>query len=169
MPDGDPYARMAALMRRQSGAEGVKMRLGTVAQKEPLEVVTAGFRLPTEALKINERLTKGASWKTRTASPNGRFGRLTGNSGEFRLLPSPVTGVLICDGEGCAPQLTALTSGTLNSGNVLIEQGELDLNVELDEAEHRQLELDLEVGDKVLMLTEDDQVFYILMKVVDAV
>lgn len=32
-----------------------------------------------------------------------------------------------------------------------------------------QLEIDLEVGDEVLLLTEDDQVFYIIMKVVDAV
>ena len=37
------------------------------------------------------------------------------------------------------------------------------------EAQVRQLELDLEVGDQVLMLTEDDQRFFILMKVVDAV
>ena len=32
-----------------------------------------------------------------------------------------------------------------------------------------QLELDLESGDEVLLLTQDDQVFYIIMKVAEAV
>ena len=39
----------------------------------------------------------------------------------------------------------------------------------IDEATVEQLEIDLEEGDQVLMLTEDDQVFYIVMKVVAAV
>lgn len=39
----------------------------------------------------------------------------------------------------------------------------------VEDAQAEQLELDLEQGDRVLMLTMDDQTFYILMKVVDAV
>ena len=38
----------------------------------------------------------------------------------------------------------------------------------LDNAEVTQLSLDLEEGDRVLLLTEDDQMFYIVMKVVSA-
>lgn len=84
MPGGNPYARMAALMRPESGGSGVKMRLGTVTQREPLEVVVAGIRLPKETLRVN-------------------------------------------------------------------------------------CQLELDARDTVLLLTEDDQIFYILMKVVDAV
>lgn len=39
----------------------------------------------------------------------------------------------------------------------------------IDEAQVEQLEIDLEAGDEVLLLTQDDQVFYVMMKVVDAV
>ena len=84
--DGDPYARMAELMRGvggQSGAGGVRLYQGTVAQTEPLEVSTAGLRLPAGALRL-------------------------------------------CSG------------------------------------------LSLEAEDPVLLLTEDDQIFYIIAKVVDA-
>lgn len=38
----------------------------------------------------------------------------------------------------------------------------------VEDAKIEQLELDLEKGDKVLLLTSDDQLFYIIMKVVDA-
>ncbi len=46
----------------------------------------------------------------------------------------------------------------MHSGDTVIDQGEAE-----------QLELDLAVGDEVLLLTQDDQVFYIVMKVVNAV
>lgn len=84
MPDGNPYARMAALMRGGVGAQGVRMYRGNVVQTQPLSVAAGGVRLPAEALK------RGA-------------------------------------------------------------------------------QLHLDPGDTVLLLTEDDQVFYIIMKVVDAV
>lgn len=41
--------------------------------------------------------------------------------------------------------------------------------VAIAEADIFQREIDLDVGDQVLMLTEDDQLFFILMKVVKAV
>lgn len=114
MPDGNPYARIVSVM--QTGAaertEPVKMYLGAVTQREPLEVIVAGTRQPAEALRINERLTKGAKWKTKIDAP---------------------------------------------------------VDVMIDQAEQEQLEIDLDAGDSVLLLTGDDQVFYIIMKVVDAV
>ena len=187
MDGGNPYARMVAVMRGESvehsasrsGAQGaqaagetdqaglgagpVKMRLGKVAQRKPLEIIVAGVRQPTEALRINERLTKGAKWKTKiTASvdvlddparrPSATFFGPTGVYG-------PVNGTVVCGGLGCsAPQLTSIDNGTLHVDDVIVDQ-----------TEHEQLEIDLEVGDQVLVLTEDDQVFYIIMKVVGAV
>ena len=84
MADGNPYARMAALIRGGDGAQRVRMYLGTVAKKMPLEVNLGGVRLPAETLRQNASLN-------------------------------------------------------------------------------------LDVGDTVLLITEDDQVCYILMKVVNAV
>lgn len=172
MLDGNPYARMMSVIRDGAGEPGttgpVKMRLGTVAQREPLEVTVGGARQPAGALKINERLTRGASWKSQINSRSGRFGTLSSQSGKFDLLPSAVTGSVTCAGKGCEPEMTSINGGTLNSSDVLIDQAKLE-KLELDQAEHRQLELDLEMGDTVLLLTEDDQIFYILMKVVDAV
>lgn len=167
MPDGNPYARMLSAMwgesGKQIGADGtggaVKMRLGIVAQREPLEIIVAGIRQPTEALKVNERLAKGAKWKTKVTAPvdvlNDQARR---PAGIFTNVRGPVSGTVACSGMGCAPELTEIMSGTLCSSDVLINQ-----------TEQEQLEIDLEKGDTVLMLTEDDQVFYILMKVVDAV
>lgn len=163
MPDGNPYARMVSLVRNEAGETGgvgpVKMLLGTVANREPLEIIVAGTRQPAEALRVNERLTKGARWKAKITAPvdvlNDQARR---PSGTFADVHGPVSGVLACPGEGCAPELTGITGGTLYSNDILIDQ-----------TEQEQLELDLEKGDTLLLLTEDDQVFYVVMKVVSAV
>lgn len=163
MPDGNPYARIVSVMRDEAGEPGgagpVKMRLGIVAQREPLEVTVAGVRQPTEVLKLNERLTKGAKWKAKIIAPvdvlNDQAKRPAGTFADVR---GPVSGALTCPGEGCAPELTGITGGTLYSSDVLIHQ-----------TEQEQLEIDLDKGDTVLLLTEDDQTFYIVMKVVGAV
>ncbi len=158
--DGNPYARFVALARGVSadsmpagdseqagtGAAPARMRLGEVISKEPLKVKVAGLNQPTEALKINERLVKGAKWKTKTTSPNSDIRDFTGP------ISGPVQGV---HGIG---SLIEFTGGDVHIPDTTI-----------DEATVEQLELDLEVGDTVLLLTEDDQVFYIIMKVVDAV
>jgi len=160
--EGNPYSRMVALMRGEGaehsgsgeskkagmGAASVKMRLGSVVTCVPLTVNVAGIVMPTSCLKINERLTKGATWKERIVSESAQYGSLSGN------LSGPVS----CAGDGCSPQLGPVTGGTLNSADTRI-----------DAAEVTQLEIDLEVGDRLLLLTEDDQIFYIVMKVVDAV
>ena len=88
MPDGNPYSRMVSVMQADAGAadDPAKLRVGTVARREPLEIVVAGLNQPAEALKINRNLRNS-----------------------------------------------------------------------------------LETGDTVLLLTEDDQLFYVLMKVVDAI
>ena len=158
--DGDPYARFVALGRSASadampagdsqqaglGAVPARMRLGTVASADPLRVKVAGLTQPTQALKINERLVKGAKWKAKVTSPSSDYTALTG----------PISGpVSTPHGEGA---LSALTGGQVHSGDTTIGQATVE-----------QLELDLETGDTVLLLTEDDQVFYIIMKAVDAV
>ncbi len=157
--DGNPYAALIALIREQSadtnpagdssqagtGASPVRMRLGKVISKVPLKVKVAGQDQPTEVLKINERLVKGAKWKTRTTSPNSDFNGLTG----------PISGpVTTPHGTG---SLIEFTGGQVHADDTTIDQAVVE-----------QLELDLDVGDEVLLLTEDDQIFYIVMKVVNA-
>lgn len=158
--DGNPYAAVVGLMRGQGaeygpagdsahaglGAAPARMRLGTVLTAAPLTVRVAGIPQPTRALRINERLVKGAKWKTRTTSPSSDYNGLTG----------PISGpVSTPAGQGA---LVSLTAGQVHSTETVV-----------DEAVVEQLELDLEIGDEVLLLTEDDQVFYIVMKVVKAV
>lgn len=165
---GDPYARMISVIRDQSreqsglgesqsaglGANPCKLRLGQVTRKVPLEVTVAGVKQPTEVLKINERLTRGAKWKVQITSPDSDYKALTGT----------LAGLVDCPGGHGSPQLGEVTGGQLHSGDTTIGKDSAG-----SEAQVRQLELDLEVGDQVLMLTEDDQRFFILMKVVDAV
>lgn len=157
--DGSPYAALVGLMRTQGaedseggsayagmGAVTARMRLGRVLTTVPLSVRVAGVVQPASALRINERLVKGAKWKTKTTSPNSDYNGLTG----------PVSGpVSTPHGTGA---LVELTGGQLHAADTTI-----------DEAVVEQLELDLEPGDEVLMFTQDDQVFYIAMKVVRAV
>lgn len=158
--DGDPYAGLIALMRGQgedanpagdsrqagTGAAPARMRLGEVVSTAPLKVRTAGLVQPPSALRINERLVKGARWKTKTTSPNSDIKDFTG----------PISGpVSTPHGLGA---LIEFTGGEVHIPDTVI-----------DEATVEQLELDLETGDTVLLLTEDDQMFYIIMKVVDAV
>lgn len=160
--DGDVYARMISVIRGEHeteasqreglqsglGACPVRMRLGTVTNRVPLRVRVAGIEQPTQALRLNERLAKGAAWRMRLESPSGDYNALSGG------LDGPVS----CPGGSGAPQLAGVTGGSLHSADTRIDEGEAT-----------QLELDLEAGDEVLLLTEDDQVFYILMKVVQAV
>lgn len=141
--DGNPYASLAALTLGQGteagesyastqaglGALQARMRLGRVVSTAPLTVNVAGLIQPPSALRVNERLVKGAKWKTKTTSPNS----------DYRGLSGTVT-------------------GQVHSTDTVI-----------DEATVEQLELDLEVGDEVLLLTSDDQIFYIVMKVAKAV
>lgn len=157
--DGNPYAALAALARGGTedgeggasvnaglGAVSARLRLGRVIGTKPLSVRVAGVAQPASALKINERLTKGAKWKTKITSP----------SGDFKQLAGPIQGPV--NTPYGAGSLTELTDGTLHSAGVTV-----------GEATVEQLELDLAVGDEVLLLTADDQMFYIIMKVVDAV
>ena len=157
--DGNPYARFVAIGRDQArdenpagdsqqaglGGAQARMRLGTVVQCIPLKVRVAGIVQPPSALRINERLVAGAKWKTKTESPDSDYNGLSG----------PISGPV--DTPAGPGELIVLTSGQVHSTDTTI-----------DKALITQLELDLEVGDTVLLLTEDDQVFYIVMKVVNA-
>lgn len=158
--EGNPYARTLELIRGQGaeagpagdsaqaglGAVPVRMRLGTVLTAAPLTVRAAGVTLPAEALRLNERLAKGAKWKARITSRDSTYSGLKGE------IEGPVN---TPHGLG---SLIELTDGSLHSPDTVI-----------DGAEVEQLEIDLEPGDEVLLLTEDDQVFFIVMKVVKAV
>lgn len=160
--DGNPYAAVVGLMRGQGaeygpagdsahaglGAASARMRLGRVLTAAPLTVRVAGIAQPTRALRINERLVKGARWKTRITSPNSDFNGLTG----------PASGPVTTPHGAGTGALERFTGSQLHSPDTTI-----------DEAVVEQLEIDLEAGDEVLLLTEDDQVFYIVMKVVKAV
>ena len=109
-----------------------------------LPVTPSGY--PMAAGRAVERLAKGAWWETKTTSPDSDYNALTG----------PISGpVNTPAGQG---SLISLRAGQVHSGDTTIDLARVE-----------QLEIDLEVGDRVLLLTEDDQVFYIVMKVVNAV
>lgn len=157
--DGNPYAALAALARggweageggasaqAGLGAVSARMRLGKVISTAPLKVNVAGAVQPASALRINERLVKGARWRVKLTSPSSDYNALTG----------PISGPVTTPHGARA--LISLEDGQVHSGDTVIDQGEAE-----------QLELDLAVGDEVLLLTQDDQVFYIVMKVVNAV
>lgn len=160
--EGDPYARWVELTRGQSsdagpagdsaqaglGAAPARLRLGRVVSAVPLTVRVAGIVQPTQALRINERLVKGAKWNTKTTSPDSQYNGLTG----------PIYGPVTTPHGMSTGALEQLTDGQVHSPDTTIGQATVE-----------QLSLDLEEGDEVLLLTEDDQVFYIVMKVVDAV
>ena len=130
------------------GAVPAKMRLGIVTQREPLKLRVMGVEQPTQALRINERLTCGAKRRVKVTSSHGRMEGLQGT------LDGPIS----CSGGQGNPNLGRVTGGKLTSNDL-----------EVDKATEEQLELDLDVDDQVLLLTEDDQLFYVLMKVVKAV
>ena len=96
----------------------VRLRVGVVETVVPLCVKVAGLKQKAKALKVNERLTRGAKWRVKIESKT--------------------------------PDFRSSTSNTVA------------------DAEIEPLELDLEAGDQVLLLTCDDQTFYIVMKVVAA-
>ena len=87
--DGNPYAALAALTWGQGredgeggasaqaglGAVSVRLRLGRVVTAAPLTVQVAGTVQPPSALKLNERLVRGARWRVRLTSPSGEIGR----------------------------------------------------------------------------------------------
>ena len=166
--DGNPYARMLAVMREEGGesaaggetraaglgAAPCKMRLGKVTQRKPLKINVMGVEQPTQVLRINERLTDGAKWKVTIKSPDSDYKDLNGQ----------LEGSVECPGGQGSPELGQVTGGRLHSGDTVIGKDSPGA-----EAQVEQTEVDLEVWDQVLLLTEDDQVFYILMKVVDAV
>lgn len=173
MDGGSPYARMMSLMMGETGsgpAAGesdraglnggpAMMRLGRVVSRAPLKVSVAGVTQPPEALRINERLTKGAKWKTTLKAPVATLdASATPPAAVLDKLSGPLSGPVSCNGEGCDAQLSSVTSGTLSAETAALYQAEVE-----------QLEIDLEAGDQVLLLTEDDQIFFILCKVVDAV
>lgn len=159
---GDTYSRIVSVIRGESsernragdsqnaglGASPVRMRLGVVTQRVPLEVRIAGIEQPTEVFYINERLARGAIWKAKIGSP----------ASDYRGLSGALGGPVSCAGGCGSPRLGSVETGALHSEDSV-----------LDEATVEQLEIDLQVDDQVLLLTEDDQVFFIIMKVVRAV
>lgn len=158
--DSNPYARFVALSRGNAadanpagdsvqaglGASPARIRLGEVVTVDPLTIKVAGIVQPTSVLRINERLVKEAKWTAKITSANSDFERLTGP------IEGPVETPM---GLG---SLIKLTDGKMHSDDTA-----------LNEATIEQLEIDLDPGDTVLLLTDDDQIFYVVMKVVDAV
>lgn len=160
MENMETYTRMLAAMRPVSnsdtvaegprsglGAADLKARLAIVTSRVPLRVSIAGVEQPTSILRIDERLTKGAKRKVKITSPTA----------DYKALSGSLEGPVACEGTG-SPRLSTVEGGALHSADTVI-----------DKAEEELLEIDLDVGDQVIVLTEDDQTFYIICKVVDAV
>lgn len=160
--DGNPYARIVQVIRGETadqtataetpltglGAAPARMRLGVVASKVPISVNVAGIIIPAACLRINEQLVKGHQEKVRLTSQDSSYSGLTG------WLSGPIS----CPGGLGSPNLSTVTDGTLHSNETAVENAVME-----------QLELNLSVGDQVLLLTEDDQLFLILCRVVNAV
>lgn len=81
--DGNPYTRFVALSRGTASDENpagdsAQAGLGEVVTAAPLTVRVTGIVQPTSALRINERLVKGAEWEADIADLGGDFSELTG-------------------------------------------------------------------------------------------
>ncbi len=142
----DAYDAIYSAMRTagaQAAAEGaVRLRLGTVLSASPLKLDVAGTIQEVERIKICRGLTAGSACR---ASLQGTGQTAGGVSG-------PVTyrknGLI---------QSAEVVEGTLSAQSV--EVADLTLT---------RLELGLKAGDVVLLLTDDDQTFYLIDKVVQA-
>jgi len=143
----DAYDKIYGAMRTagaQAAAEGaVRLRLGTVLSAFPLKLDVAGTVQEAERVRICHSLTAGSACR---ASLNG-----TGlTAGEMSGQASYQKDGLIQNAE--------VMEGTLSARSMEVE----DLTL-------TRLELGVRTGDMVLLLTDDDQTFYLMDKVVQAI
>lgn len=147
----DAYDKIYGAMRAagaQAAAEGaVRLRLGEVLSPLPLKIDVAGTVQEAERIRICRSLTAGSACRASLKGTGLTTGEVSG----------PVTGAVSCGGHG-SPRLTAVTGGTLSAETARVD----DLTL-------TRLELGLEAGDTVLLLTDDDQIFYLIDKVVQAI
>jgi len=141
------YSAMRAAGAEAASARAVRLRLGKVLSALPLKIEAAGTVQEAERIRICCSLTAGSVYR---ASMEGTGQTSGGVSG-------PVSGNVACGGHG-SPRLTAVTGGTLSAETVAV--GDLTLT---------RAEIGLRAGDEVLLLTDDDQTFYLIDKVVRAV
>lgn len=140
---GDPYARLIAVIRNESTeltSTGETSMAGLGARPAKMRLGTVLQRAP---LKLR---VMGVEQPTEVFYINER---LTKGAAWKAKITSPGS-----DYRG----LTGSVTGNVHSTDTVI-----------DNATVEQMEIDLNVDDQVLLLTEDDQVFYIVMKVVKAV
>lgn len=143
----DAYDTIYSAMRNagaQAASEGaVRLRLGEVLSASPLKLDVAGTVQEAERIRLCHSLTVGSTCR---ASLRG-IGLTAGD------IPGPVTYE-----EGVLTQGAKVMEGTLSARSVEVE----DLTL-------TRLELGLKAGDVVLLLTDDDQTFYLIDKVVQAI
>jgi len=141
------YSAMRTAGAEAASAGAVRLRLGEVLSPLPLKLDVAGTVQEAERIKICHSLTVGSTYRA----------ALKGVKQTSDGLSGPVDGDVACGGHG-SPKLTTITGGTLYAETAAVE----DLTL-------TRLEIGLRKGDIVLLLTDDDQTFYLIDKVVGAV
>ncbi len=141
------YSAMRTAGAEAASAGAVRLRLGEVLSPLPLKIDVAGTVQEAERIKICRGLTVGSTCHA----------SLTGTGQTSGGVSGPVSGSVACGGHG-SPALTAITGGMLSAETVSVA----DLTL-------TRAEIGLKAGDIVLLLTDDDQTFYLVDKVVQAV
>jgi hypothetical protein len=170
----DAFGRLYESMRR-AGAAGastgaLRLRLGTVLSADPLKVDVAGTTQEAEHFYISARLLQD---HTETVNLDGGSGSFTGQdeahtmtltSGTFSLNGTTLNSV----GSGGWNGTVDLTGG---SGSFSATDASRTVSVGDGSLTMRKVTLTvaasvLKVGDLVLLLTDNDQIFYLIDKVV---
>lgn len=55
--EGNPYARALELIQHETGAEPIRIRLGTVVKLSPFIVRVGGLELPSSEFRMDKRLS----------------------------------------------------------------------------------------------------------------
>lgn len=146
--DGNPYNRLIGLIRAESAemtdtGETAAAGIGASPAKLRIGKVTQKVPLKISVADI-EQPTKVLRINERLVKGAKWTAKIKSSNCDFAALSGELNETEI--------------SGQLHSSDTAI-----------DEATVEQMEIDLEVGDEVLLLTTDDQAFFVLMKVVNAV
>lgn len=181
---GNVYSELADMMREAGESKGpappVHLRLGTVLSAAPLKVDVAGRPQEAERFYISHRLTEGhrellglecsgvsAVLPESVTYPGGVKSGCTAEvqGGSFSAELSVHSGNVSASGlSGSFPGEIRYPGGVKTGCRADVRGGTL----ETPHCYASQAEPVLKAGDTVLLLTEDDQIFYILDKVVRA-
>lgn len=174
-----PYTELLAAFgsegARQARSGALRMYLGTVTRVSPLEVTVNGTpqRAVDGKLWCNSALLPGSARAAGLTGPTGELGAtLAGPAGEIGATLASLSGTIgasVNCHEGSISQLTATGSGGLSGRLSANGTGSLTGTLALDGAGSIAGTLKLTdhgfaVGDTLLLLSPDEQNFYILCK-----